>query len=112
MSFAQGIEKASVDLLSLYKEEGFEVTHLPITDFSVPSKDALTDTVSKVIEHTQRGDNIVIHCSAVVGRTGLFAACLARRVLGLSGEDAIRWVRRFIPEAVETSEQWQMVINM
>jgi len=47
-----------------------------------------------------------------VGRTGLFAACLARRVLGLSGEDAIRWVRRFIPEAVETSEQWQMVINM
>jgi protein-tyrosine phosphatase len=106
------IEKASVDLLSLYKKEGFEVIHLPITDFSVPSKDALTDTVSKVIEHAQIGDNIVIHCSAGVGRTGLFAACLARRILGLSGEDAIRWVRRFIPEAVETSEQWQMVINM
>lgn len=54
----------------------------------------------------------VIHCSAGVGRTGLFAACLARKILDLSGVDAIKWVRRFIPMAVETSEQWQMVINI
>jgi protein-tyrosine phosphatase len=105
------IEKASVDLPLLYKKEGFEVISLPITDFSVPSKDALADTVTIVTEHAQRGDNIAIHCSAGVGRTGLFVACLTRRILGLSGEDAIRWVRRFIPMAVETSEQWLMVIN-
>ena len=54
----------------------------------------------------------VIHCSDWVGRTGLFVACLTRRILGLSGEDAIRWVRRFIPGAVETPEQRQLVINI
>ncbi|MFH1702212.1 MAG: protein-tyrosine phosphatase family protein [Nitrospirota bacterium] len=53
-----------------------------------------------------------MHCSAGVGRTGLFATCLARKILDLSGVDAIKWVRRFIPMAIETNEQCQMVINM
>jgi hypothetical protein len=40
-----------------------------------------------------------------VGRTGLFFACLARKILVLSDVDAFKCVRRFKPIAVETNEQ-------
>jgi protein-tyrosine phosphatase len=45
------------------------------------------------------------------GRTGLFMAYLAKRCLGLSGAEALQWVRRFIPRAVETPEQQQLVLH-
>src|SRR5262245_18604673 len=45
------------------------------------------------------------------GRTGLFTASLAKRCLGLSGAEALQWVRRFIPRAVETPEQQQLVLH-
>jgi hypothetical protein len=41
----------------------------------------------------------------------LFAALLARALLGLSGEEAIQWIRRYIEGAVETTEQRQFVIS-
>ena len=45
------------------------------------------------------------------GRTGLFTAYLAKRWLGLSSAEALQWVRRFIPRAVETPEQQQLVLD-
>jgi hypothetical protein len=45
------------------------------------------------------------------GRTGLFMAYLAKRCLGLSGAEALQWVRRFIPRAVETPEQQRLVLD-
>jgi hypothetical protein len=36
-------------------------------------------------------------------------ACLARVVFGFDGKDAIRWVRQFIPSAVETRQQEKFV---
>ena len=50
-------------------------------------------------------------CSAGIGRTGLFTASLAKRYLGLSGAEALQWGRRFIPRAVETPEQQQLVLD-
>src|SRR5215813_7402604 len=45
------------------------------------------------------------------GCTGLFTAYLAKRWLGLSGAEALQWVRRFIPRAVETSEQQRLILH-
>ena len=50
-------------------------------------------------------------CSAGIGRTGLFMAYLAKRCLGLSGAEALQWVRHFIPRAVETPAQQRLVLD-
>ena len=90
---------------------GVQVIHLPIPDFDVPSKEDLEEVVKKTVEHAQVGQNIVIHCHAGVGRTGLFVAHLAKQVLGLSSEEAIHWTREYIPNALDTDEQRKWVMN-
>jgi protein-tyrosine phosphatase len=104
------LRKASRNLKELYVQEGFQVIHIPTPDFYVPSKEDLQQAVKIIIEHARLGHHIAIHCHAGIGRTGLFAAFLAKEVLGLSGEEAIHWVRRYIPGAVEAREQRQLVM--
>jgi predicted protein tyrosine phosphatase len=105
------IARASRDLRAFYLREGFQVLPLPIVDFGVPTKDTLEEAITKVVGYAQAGRHIAVHCHAGIGRTGLFAASLAKRVLGLSGEQAIEWVRRYIPEAVENAAQRQLVMG-
>jgi protein-tyrosine phosphatase len=49
----------------------------------------LEEAIKKTVKHALVGNNILIHCHAGLGRTGLFVAYLAKRVLGLSSEEAI-----------------------
>jgi len=98
------------DLRALYKREGFDLLYLPIPDFGVPELGILQEGVREALSHSQSGHGIVIHCHAGLGRTGLFAACLAKQGLDLSSEEAIKWVRELIPGAVEVPEQ-EMIIR-
>jgi protein-tyrosine phosphatase len=79
--------------------------------FSTRARPVEEEPIKKTIEHAQVGKNILIRCHAGLGGTGLFVAYLAKRVLGLSSEEAIHWTRRYIPHALETDEQSQMVID-
>jgi len=108
---AECMERTGQNLKALYLQEGFQVIHLPIPDFGVPLKVDLEGTVRKTVEHAQAGQNIVIHCHAGLGRTGLFVAYLAKEVLGLSSEEAIHWTRKYIPNALDTDEQRKWVVN-
>jgi protein-tyrosine phosphatase len=105
------LHKTGCNLRALYLKEGFQVLYLPIPDFSVPAKDDLEQAVHNTIAYAQAGQHIVIHCSADIGRTGLFTAYLAKRCLGLSGAEPLQWVRRFIPRAAETPEQQRLVLD-
>jgi predicted protein tyrosine phosphatase len=99
------------DLPVLYRREGFQVLHLPIPDSSIPSRDQLEQTVTSIIQHAQAGQHLAIHCYARIGRTGLVATAVAKRLLGIPGEAAIAWVRRYIPRTVETPVQRHLLTD-
>lgn len=96
-------------LRQFYASQGLEVIHLPITDFNVPSQEALSVAIEAALDHTRAGHNLAVHCYAGYGRTGMFLACMARRALGMTAKTAIEWVRTYIPTAIEVPEQVEVV---
>lgn len=96
-------------LRELYLKEGLQVIQLEIRDFDVPKMTELQNAVRLVKDLAKDGLNIVIHCHAGIGRTGLFAACLEREIHGVDGKGAVEWVRRYLPGAVESDAQVRLV---
>jgi protein-tyrosine phosphatase len=97
------------DLRATYENEGFEILYLPIPDFSIPEMEELRAAVQGVNSHSESGKGAAIHCHAGLGRTGMFAACLAKLSLDYSSDEAIQWVRESIPGAVEVRDQELLV---
>jgi protein-tyrosine phosphatase len=106
------LHKTGCNLRALYLGAGFQVLYLPMPDFGVPTPEDLEQAVQHTIAYAQAGHHIVIHCSAGIGRTGLFTAYMAKRYLGLSGAEALQWIRHHIPHAVETPEQQRLLLHM
>lgn len=97
------------DLKKMYRDSGLKVIHLPIPDFGTTSQDVFQAAIEEAINHIRSGDNLAVHCLAGLGRTGMFAACLAKRLLDIEGQEAINWVRTYVPGAVENPRQESFV---
>ncbi|HNR89810.1 MAG TPA: hypothetical protein PKM65_15850 [Spirochaetota bacterium] len=104
------LRRDNVDLRARYAREGFAVLYFPIVNYSVPySIEATRELIGEIVDRAGRGERIAVHCYGGWGRTGIVLALLARAVCGYSGDQAIEWVRRSVPGAVETDEQESFV---
>lgn len=99
------VEKAGRDLWTFYRERGLAVVYLPISDYETPEMADAERAIEEVLDLARDGKNIVIHCSAGIGRTGMIVACMAKAVFALTGEEAISWTRCRIPRSIETKVQ-------
>ncbi len=78
---------------------------------SIPARPALDEAVSQTLKLAREGKSIAVHCSAAIGRTGLFLAELAKKAMGLDGERALNWGRLYVLGVVETEGQSEMVVG-
>lgn len=111
VSDQEALEKCGCKLKRFYLDNGIRVIYLPVADFCVPDRDELNSSVEAAFAEISAGRNLAVHCNAGLGRTGMFLGCLAKKALDLSGNEAILFIRSFIPEAIETAEQESVVLN-
>jgi protein-tyrosine phosphatase len=60
---------------ALLQRHGVALLHLPTQDGQAISMDMIDDGVTWVRERLDRGDRVLIHCQAGVGRSALLALC-------------------------------------
>ena len=106
------LENTQRNLPVLYAESGLQVIHLPIPNYGVPPVKALEVSIDEAIAHAHAQHHALVHCSAGLGRTALFAIFLAMKVLGLSGREAIRWVGQHHPRTLLTPVQIEMILRL
>lgn len=105
------IEKAGRNLTELYMEHALTVIPLPIKNYGVPTRMELGMCIERALRFAREGKNILVHCSAGIGRTAFVIAFLAISALRLSGREAIRWIAQHHPDALLTPGQIEMILE-
>ena len=71
----------------------FRWLNLPMPNFGVPDDPAgFRRDVGEIAAVIRRGDAVLLHCAAGMGRTGTAAACVLK-ALGLDAQESLRRVR-------------------
>lgn len=105
------LEQTQRNLPEFYSTQGFQVIHMPIPNYGVPSHEQLEVAITTTLEYATASQSTLIHCSAGIGRTALFAVFLAMKVMGIPGREAIRWVGQHHPRTLLTPIQIEMILS-
>jgi predicted protein tyrosine phosphatase len=71
----------------------FRWMNVPVPNFGVPQdKAGFRREIQEIAAALRRGDPVLLHCAAGMGRTGSAAACVLK-ALGLATQDALERVR-------------------
>ena len=91
----------------------FEINHLPIIDFSVPSIEQVMEFRKICTKYQFEKKCILVHCYAGCGRTGIMLAhwLLMAEKVG-TAEEAIKEIRKLRSCSIETIEQEESVKNV
>jgi len=93
-----------IDLLQEYRNNQLRVIHFPLENFSTPEKTELFHECIRSIEESLGNENVLIHCMAGCGRTGMMAAGVLVK-LGWNATDAIEKVRYSRPGSMNVLRQ-------
>ena len=95
-------------LFELIKKYMFIHYYFPIEDKSVPkNKVQLHRLLENLCNEIHKNKKILLHCNAGLGRSGLIAALLCKK-LGVS-EHPISYIRKHRPGSIETKDQETMI---
>lgn len=96
------------DLDARMRQRRFIWHHVPIPDMQPPDAAgvaAWSIAEPDLAEALRRGERVLLHCAAGLGRTGMMAARLLVDQIGCTPDAAIATVRAHRPGAIETTEQ-------
>ena len=97
VEYAHALERGSLP---------WAIEQYPLPDYGVPDDpQGFATFVKAVAAYLRRGESILIHCGAGVGRTGMTAACILITA-GCSYQDALNRIKKAgsIPETPGQSE--------
>ena len=91
-------------------ELGFDVIHLPIADRGTIASAEIETIVSKVIRKLNEGQNVTVHCSAGIGRTGMILACILSSLHKWSTSKSVQFLNSLTPSiGPENYQQMDLV---
>ena len=99
------------DLFCSIRKFGFEHIHFPINDRSTPEDISHFEELIFYLEEKIKNQGVVhIHCNAGLGRSGLLAALICKK-LNIS-KNPIEYIRKFRKGAIETKTQENMITSL
>lgn len=112
------LDQQSIDLLvsltiepvdpSILAARGIDAMHLPVRDFTAPSQEQMLAFVREVHARHEAGEEVGVHCTAGLGRSGTMVAAYFVS-LGLSAEEAVSEIRKIRPGSIETESQEEAI---
>ncbi|MGH7412037.1 MAG: dual specificity protein phosphatase family protein, partial [Candidatus Methylomirabilis sp.] len=88
---------------------GLRYLHLPVQDYHAPTLQQIEEFLG-FLEAAEGNGAVAVHCFAGQGRTGTLLAC-ALVYLGMSAEEAIRFVRAKRRPSIDTLVQEQAIFD-
>jgi len=84
---------------------GLTIKHLPLNNHMRPPDESLREAVAFLERCVNEGSNVLVHCAAGKGRTGMVLASYLVMDYDMKPRDAIETIRRKRPGSIEKVQE-------